>query len=272
MDLALVRTLPIVKLTLILLLTISKTSIADQLTIAPNWPGASSQDVLAVVRSVDQAITTATGLNIDKPRYIRYNDNGPITLYRRMPDGKIEIHLNSKNRRWAQMIYQYSHELCHVLSNYANAPRNLTGHNWLEESLCEAFSRYGLEVTAELWRRDPPYQNWRSYASAIDDYLNNLVQSPRSNAPANWQDWWRSHRTLLLDQPVADNRRFNHQWGAELYRQIDGEEWTLLTSLNRRRPTGFMPLSELLKQWANDSDTPAALEILRMHRQLLGGF
>ena len=51
-------------------------------------------------------------------------------------------------------MYQFSHELCHVLTNFDRHKGHK--HRWFDESLCELASLFVLHRLAELWKAQPP--------------------------------------------------------------------------------------------------------------------
>ncbi|GAG03367.1 unnamed protein product, partial [marine sediment metagenome] len=99
-----------------------------------------------------------------RPIIIRHSDSGPIVLFRQGPAGEYIVKLDAEGRHWAQFTYQFSHELCHVLTNYEKkaSPKN----RWFEESLCEMASMFVLRRMAVTWQTSPPYPNWKSFAPA----------------------------------------------------------------------------------------------------------
>lgn len=86
---------------------------------------------------------------------------GPITLYKRGPNGEFRVRLATGKTYWSQYAFQFAHEFCHVLCNYREDGR---GNKWFEEALCEVASLFALGRMAETWKTAPPYPNWKSYA------------------------------------------------------------------------------------------------------------
>ena len=62
---------------------------------------------------------------------------------------------SARDRKWAKFGYQFSHEFCHVLSNYENLKAN--PNNWFHEAICELASVFTLRRMAERWPTHPPY-------------------------------------------------------------------------------------------------------------------
>jgi hypothetical protein len=83
-------------------------------------------------------------------------------------------------RAWAQLAYQFGHELGHVMANswQANA-RPLPPCQWLEEAMVEAFSLRGLGRLAEAWKATPPFPGDSAYGEAIARYRQEVIDSYR---------------------------------------------------------------------------------------------
>ena len=65
-----------------------------------------------------------------------------------------QIRLSARDRYWSQYVYQFSHELCHVMTNFDRHKGHK--HRWFDESLCELASLFVLHRLAELWQENPP--------------------------------------------------------------------------------------------------------------------
>ena len=82
------------------------------------------------------------------------------------------IQLAVQGRDWAKFSYQFSHEFCHVLSEYERIEGN--PNNWFHEAICELASVFTLRQMAEQWPEYPPYPNWADYAVALSNYADEL--------------------------------------------------------------------------------------------------
>jgi len=101
-----------------------------------DWGGATTADIGAVVRSVAQCLEGALS---ERPmEAIRVEptptvQEDPITLFKRVDTGHIRVLLNMRGCFWAQLAYQFAHELCHVLANFREPFHHSS--KWIEESL-----------------------------------------------------------------------------------------------------------------------------------------
>ena len=121
----------------------------------------------------------------------------PITLYRQSPSEPITIQLTAQDRKWSQFAYQFSHELCHVLSNYERLRNN--PNNWFHEALCELASVFTLRRMAERWPTRPPYPNWADYAPHLASYADDLLDNENRRLPADLTlgRWLSAHEERL---------------------------------------------------------------------------
>jgi len=121
----------------------------------------------------------------------------PRVLYRRSPDAPFVIWLTARNRQWSQFAYQFSHEFCHVLSDYENLKEN--PNNWFHEAICELASVFTLRRMAERWPTRPPCPNWADYAESLSIYWQYLLPPQAVQLPEGvpLQEWLSSHEDEL---------------------------------------------------------------------------
>lgn len=81
---------------------------------------------------------------------------------------KREIYIPAVDIYWAQIIFQYSHELCHLLIEEP-IPEHF---KWFEESLCDLASIYFLYESAEKWPLSFP--DHLDYQAKIRNYISDL--------------------------------------------------------------------------------------------------
>ena len=78
------------------------------------------------------------------------------------------IYVTAVDIYWAQIIFQYSHELCHLLI----AEPIPEQFKWFEESLCDLASIYFLQESAEKWPLSFP--DHLDYQAKIRNYISDL--------------------------------------------------------------------------------------------------
>jgi hypothetical protein len=121
----------------------------------------------------------------------------PFTAYQRDLDGRTVILLSAQDFKWCQYMYQFSHELCHVATNYDSPPRPHE-FGWLEETICELASWTTLGNLSNYWKVDPPFANWKNYWGAIREYRQESIDSYKKTAdPRPLKQWFRSELPSL---------------------------------------------------------------------------
>ena len=87
---------------------------------------------------------------------VYYRSDHPEIDSKRTPGGRIAMALSARDTHWAQYSFQFAHEFCHALANYANSsqqtiPDTPNPNLWLEESLCETSSLFALRAMSSTW-------------------------------------------------------------------------------------------------------------------------
>ena len=187
---------------------------------------------------------------------IYYRADHPQTDFKRTSSGRIGIGLSARDTHWAQYGFQFAHEFCHALANYSNNPRQLVRYPrhanlWLEESICETASLFALRVMSRSWRSAPPYPAWRSYASWLNDYVEQRLALPEHHLPAGtpFLVWFRENQSALRQNP--DMRDRNTIIAVELLPIFEAEPhgWEAVAFLNRGSSKAEESLAQRLAEW-----------------------
>ena len=157
------------------------------------------------------------------------NNDAPIIYLNRKP---IDLVTNVNGSYWTQFIYQFSHEIFHLIvwSNYNND--NLEILKWYEETICEAFSLFFLKISAQEWIRcklselDPNFN--KKILSYLGDILNqqsdinkllvcnNISSLKEIDAFAEKCRFWRYNERNYIYQLFISNRNLIYE--STLYR------------------------------------------------------
>jgi hypothetical protein len=136
----------------------------------------------------------------------------PRVLLDRGIGGEYVVQLSARDRRWSQYAYQFSHELCHILSNFENIRVKDVGlvpqNQWFEESVCDAAALFALRRMTSAWQQAPPYPSWASYAPAFGEYAQHLLADVDRNEveAANLGEWYRKNAAELKRNPYLRNK------------------------------------------------------------------
>ena len=169
---------------------------------------------------------------------------GPITLFQRGPKGEIRVRLDVQGPYWAQYTFQFAHELGHVVCGYDADPHK---QKWFEESVCEAASLYVLRRSAETWKTDPPYPNWKGYAASLTSYADERLKTAGLPAETSLAAWYRERRAQC--EALAEDRPRNLIIAAQLLPlfEADPSRWEAFTWLNTETHTESTSFAGYLK-------------------------
>lgn len=171
---------------------------------------------------------------------------GPIVLFNRGPQGHIRVRLNTGERLWAQMAFQFAHEFGHILCEFddKHAPTK-----WLEESLCETASLFALRRMARTWEKDPPYPNWRSFAPHLAEYAAERLKKAKLPEGKTFPQWYRENAEAL--RANATDRDRNTVLAGVLLPLLEAEPeaWEAVSYLNKETFPGPYTFQDHLKAW-----------------------
>jgi hypothetical protein len=215
---------------------------------------ASPLDIAVVLRSAASELfrhcphTQLAGIDV------YYRSDHPEIDSKRTLGGRIAMALSARDTHWAQYSFQFAHEFCHALANYANnsqrtLPDTPNANLWLEESLCETASLFSLQAMSRTWKTDPPYPALRVYAPWLADYVQQRLALPEHRLPASFSAWFRQHQSALRKE--AGHRDWNTIIAAKLLPIFEAEPagWEAVTFLNRDRSNGGQSLFDHFARW-----------------------
>jgi hypothetical protein len=240
-----------------------------------DWGAASPEDIKIVLTSVFEALAG------DFPRHaadrivVERSKSGPSVLAQKSGDGAYRVLLDVNDTRWDQFAYQFSHELCHIFTNFEHREVALAAardHQWFEEAVCEAMALIGLEKVADRWERMPPYPHWRAYAPVFLEYESRLLaQAHRGLLPGvSLAAWFRANRAELERDPYVRSK--NEVMASALIvllRQAPAEV-EALGYLNLATPASASDFSEYLEVWSNSCPPRCRTFVARL-RSLIEG-
>ncbi len=123
---------------------------------------------------------------LDEPISVYFDSDGPFINHR--DSGLHSIAISAKAENISQFIYQFSHEVCHVLHDYeVTAVDN--PNLWFQESLCMMASIWVLKEMYETWEESPPFVKWKKYRSNFLPYVDLIMKRPGAqyyNTPERW--------------------------------------------------------------------------------------
>lgn len=184
--------------------------------------------------------------------------NRPVVLYQKGPANQYQVHLAASDRNWAEYIYEFSHELFHILANYEyHASSGGTQHLWFEEMMCEAASLHTLKRLSLAWQTSGPGTEWASYVPTLNKYTQRALTEPHRRLPADktLAQWFRENERALLGNP---HLRAKNEMVAMLFLPLleQNADWSAVGFLNPPTRQKAMNFYAYLAGWY--SNTPAA--------------
>lgn len=219
-----------------------------------DWGDASLRDIQVVLDSVSAVLAPHFPRHISARVVVAYSAAGPRVLARKSPDGAHVVLLNVRDRRWDQFAYQFSHELCHIFSNYDQRPiahgDGSREHQWFEEAVCETVSLLTLNRLAEIWKTSAPHAGWEGYAPAFREYAARLLarEHRRLADEASVARLYARHQPTLAANPYL--RETNEQLATALLAVFDSSPAALaaIGYLNLESP-GKQSFAAYLATW-----------------------
>ena len=215
----------------------------------PEGFNASRADILAVCRSAaDQLLVHIAHLEKTTVAVSR-GRHGPIALFKRGESGEYQVRLDTGQTYWAQYSYQFAHEICHVLCRYDD---DYSGNLWFEETLCETASLFCLRKMSIAWRKNAPYENWKSFAPSLRDYTDEIkrtrtdyLEIARSGLPA----YYRKHARHLTSN--ATDRAKNGAMALYLLAAFEQQphHWNSIRWLNSSPSPEGETFTQYLAKW-----------------------
>jgi hypothetical protein len=151
------------------------TLLSAPLELAGTWGHMLPRSADLVVERMRHSCLDGVRLVSDRqPTRLRVDEHtsGPPAVWLH-PDGSSMawIIVDIGERAWAQLAYQFGHELGHVLANsWQPHAKPKPPCQWLEEAI-------GLGRLAESWKQDPTFPGDNAFGDKIAEYRQNIIQS-----------------------------------------------------------------------------------------------
>lgn len=194
------------------------------------WGLSDPADVTAVVRNCADHMLPLFDSDPTGPILVMYDESGPMACRIEDADAHI-IKLSSRDRLWAQLAYQFTHEFCHVLTKHWLVPLNHR-FSWFMESICEVSSLYFLRRMSETWRIQPPYPNWLFYSASLGSYVDDRLAEVSMVSNHELNAWIISKLPQLMANPYE--RELNSVVAANLLPLFESNPrlWAATSKIN----------------------------------------
>ena len=216
--------------------------------VGAHWGDASSQSIEVLLTDVASHLTlpfreTPSGIIVVAPTPNAHDD--PVTPYRPSRQAPFTILLSARNGYWSQFAYQFSHELCHVLSDYERLGEGPNG--WFHEAICESASVFTIRRMAERWRTCPPYPGRTDYAKSLADYAKNCMFKQERQLPAGMTlyEWLISEERSLRQERYLRDKNAVVAYSLLPIFESEPSGWNAI----RRLPTSSAMFIDYLSEW-----------------------
>ncbi len=217
------------------------------------WYDAQTVDVEAVTQSAASTLLEhmPAGLKL-APIILKNDEDGPVVLFRRGERNEYIVLVDIEGLKWAQLAYQFSHELCHILSNYESTKKD--ANQWFEEALCEGTSIHAVKQMSDVWKTSPPYPAWQSYSAALEEYYKDILAEQHRYLPAgdNIADWYQREKVSLRSS--AEQRDKNEVIGTKIYAFFEQkpDRWQSMRYINIGNANEQITLQQYLQDWRDN--------------------
>jgi hypothetical protein len=233
-----------------------------------NWGDVKLEEIHKVLEStLDVFIPYSPSLK--NKRISVYKDlDSPMVHYQVSKTEEYRIHLTSHDRLWCQYVFQFAHELGHIICSTKTGDAS---NDWFEEMICEAASLFALQELSRRWSHTPPYPNWASYAAEFQIYRT--IRINESSYPDNFQidSWWKKNQELLTQN--SHLRKQNLWMAIQILPIIDKHPkvaWSACHWLNQSKTKQPISFHEYLNHWKSACAELQQKEFVERIQRLFG--
>ena len=217
------------------------------------WGKVERENIENVLYSVADELMSQLSTPPPVPIVVTHTTGNPVALYERGANGEYQVRLHASDSNWHLYVYEFAHELCHVLSNHDRnrAADGRKYNQWFEETLCETASLYTLHRLATTWVSDPPSPEFAAQAERLQAFFKLLINEGHRRLPGNTPlaAWLADNEELLRQDPYL---RQKNEVIANLLLPLfehDPENWAALAYLNLDPGDARGSLRDYLHHW-----------------------
>lgn len=232
------------------------------------WGNARREAIETVLYAVADEILVRLPKKLSVPIVVSHTDGNPMALYERGPNGEYEVLLHAKDEQWHLYVYEFAHELCHILANYEeNIGADPNRYNqWFEEALCETASLFTLRSLAATWEKSPPGPEWSPHAAKLKRFFDLLINEGHRRLPPDspLALWLKENGDELKNNPYL---RQKNEVVANLLLPLFAarpENWDALAYLNLNPVSARRNLRDYLRHWYEHAPAEHKLFIARV--------
>lgn len=217
------------------------------------WGSASRESIETLLYSVADELLSRLPANLAVPIIVAHTDRSPAVLFERGPAGEYQVQLHASGENWHLYVYEFAHELCHILSNFDDnaGARDARYNQWFEETLCETASLFALKNLAARWESTPPAPRWSEAARKLRRFFDHLVSEGHRQLPPHTPltTWLQENEEQLRRNPYL---RQKNEVVANLLLPLfrdDPQDWAALGYLDLDPAAARNNLRNFLLRW-----------------------
>lgn len=217
------------------------------------WGSASRESIETLLYSVADELLSRLPANLAVPIVVAHTNRSPAVLFERGPAGEYQVQLHATGEAWHLYVYEFAHELCHILSNFDDngGTQNARYNQWFEETLCETASLFALKNLAARWESTPPAPRWLEAAKKLQRFFDHLVSEGHRQLPPHTPltAWLQENEEQLRPNPYL---RQKNEVVANLLLPLfrdDPQDWAALGYLNLDPADARNNLRNFLLRW-----------------------
>lgn len=221
-----------------------------QIHVVPEGWGIEAQAIEPVLYATADELVSMLPSKLAVPIVVSHTRGNPVALYDRGPGGEYLVRLHASGAGWPLYVYEFAHELCHVLSNHDAHAETRKHNQWFEETLCETASLYALQAMAQKWELSAVPER-AALAPRLRRFYDALLAERNRELPAGTTlaGWLALHEPQLRGNPYI--REKNDLVAKQLlpFFQQDPRRWRALAYLNLHASDASAPLADYLTHW-----------------------
>lgn len=229
----------------------SRTLGMDIRVAADGWGPVSVPEIETALYAVADELITVLPAKLSVPILVSRTRGNPVALYDRGPNGEYLVRLHASGNSWPLYVYEFAHELCHVLSNHDQHAKAKRHNQWFEETLCETASLYALRRVAGTWELAATSPIWAKRAPRLRTFYDRLMAEETRRLPdgTSFAAWMTENEHNLRANPYL--RAKNDLVAKRLLPlfESDPKRWRSLAYMNLDRNDPTAPLPAFLANW-----------------------
>lgn len=256
------------------------TLLTAPIELAGNWgrmfPHAADQVVELMRRSCLDGVRLISDRQPSRLRVDEHPSGPPAVWLHEDGSTTAWVIVDIGQQAWAQLSYQFGHELGHVLANsWQFHAKPAPPCQWLEEAIVEAFSLRGLARLARNWTQKPPFPGDNAYGEAILEYRQNVVRqygqlAAQQGGVGDFRSWFDRNRRGL-EAPTGLNP-FAKAASLVILAEYERTPGCIeaVGALNRWPRRGALPIEAYIGEWlASCSELNASPALPKFIKQIL---